>query len=146
MRGKRESRSKQQRRIAKFFARRRKRQRGLAKPSGTERDSEKESTKFLAKQHKSNFVELKKIGEFFFPNITMDAWAKLKKRESTSVGNYCFIVDRVKSTENIVICEVCIGMDLTSKKKIFLGKYFVNVENKTVRKLMTSRLFDEKWT
>ncbi len=78
-------------------------------------------------------VELRTIGSGWFPKITQAVWAKLQMHESTSVGQYTYIVDRVSSNERYVYFKVCTGEDLTSKERRDLGTFLIDTEEKTIR-------------
>lgn len=116
---------------------------GKKKPYGDSlRGSKPKIEAYTARQtaFANKFVELRLIAKGWIPRslriilgrIPIATFAKLRKHESTSVGKYCFIVDRVGSTKEQVMFGVSTGMDLTSKKREYFGSFVIDFKEGTI--------------
>lgn len=80
-------------------------------------------------------LQLRQIGGGRFPKITVEVFNKLKKRESTFLGQYSFTVIRDWIEENRVRFDVGYNLDLSSRNRKHLGLFEIDFEKNTITRL-----------
>ena len=108
------------------------------KPSGELAQSPKVERILLKMKQgrpESSIVKLKQVSKGWVPRLTAIVFAKLKKLENASFGDYGFTIVRDMSTNEKIVFEVTHGFGFASKGGKNLGTFKIDFEKMTIERV-----------
>jgi len=111
--------------------RQRKQEKRVGKPVGVEGIGHSKPRK------QRQWVELKRVGGGWRPDLTVKAFNDLKRAGKAEIGAYSFVKDYSRSNDKQLVFEAMVGADLTTKKKYrkHFGFFLIDFEKRTIKKI-----------